>query len=234
MKIIVGLDDTDNAESRGTNQLARKIVGAVAPWWRCERIVRHQLLSDERIPYTSQNGSASILLQAIGDPRPADLIALCRETVLGDFISGSDPGLCVTDRVPEEIAEFGIRCQREVVSLDESHRLAERHGIHLEGLGGTNGGMIGALAAVGLGWTADDGRIVQWSHWPDDLSGFVAATTILRRGIEIRSSEDHTSVRGGWIDVGKHLRPNLRKGGAVLYVESLPDEAARFRALKIK
>ena len=58
--IIVGIDDTDTIDSPGTNQLAKAIVQKVATEWRCVRIVRHQLLDDPRVHYTSQNGSASI------------------------------------------------------------------------------------------------------------------------------------------------------------------------------
>ena len=68
--IYVGMDDTDVEGSRGTNQLARSLVAALASEVRCIRIVRHQLLEDPRVPCTTKNGSASIAFdcQGIGDP----------------------------------------------------------------------------------------------------------------------------------------------------------------------
>ena len=71
--IYVGIDDTDVVGSPGTNQLARLLVAAVAGDCRCRRIVRHQLLDDPRVPYTSKNGSASITLEPVGDTAVADL-----------------------------------------------------------------------------------------------------------------------------------------------------------------
>ncbi|MEZ6066655.1 MAG: hypothetical protein R3B90_13335 [Planctomycetaceae bacterium] len=49
------------------------------------------------MPYTSQNGSASIAVESCGGELP-DLIATCRQAMLADFIPGSDPGLCVVER----------------------------------------------------------------------------------------------------------------------------------------
>ena len=60
---LIGLDDTDNLESRGTGFKARQMAehlersqtGLIAT-----SITRHQLLVDPRIPYTSHNSSACI------------------------------------------------------------------------------------------------------------------------------------------------------------------------------
>ena len=61
--IYVGIDDTDVLDTPGTNQLARALVKHVAGQCRCTLIVRHQLLDDPRVPYTSHNGSASVLFE---------------------------------------------------------------------------------------------------------------------------------------------------------------------------
>jgi 2-polyprenyl-6-methoxyphenol hydroxylase-like FAD-dependent oxidoreductase len=97
--------------------------------------------------------------------------------------------------------------------------LAAAHGIHLEGLGGTNGGVIGALAAVGLAAGGNDGRVVVLGEWPDDLAGPQPLSAIQARGIEVRQIGSHNLVDDGWIDVGKHLRPNRRAHKVVLFVE---------------
>lgn len=233
--ILVGIDDTDTLETRGTNYLAREIVRRAASRWRCLRILRHQLLFDDRIPYTSHNGSASIALQPIGDANASDLIALCRETMRERFVTGSDPGLCVAEVVPEPLQEFGRRCQAEIVTQDDARQLAARHDLFLEGLGGTEGGVIGALAAVGLAVTGDDGRIIQWMTWPDDLSGIQPITEIRKRDIEVRDIDRGTDVSTGLVNVGKHLRPNYRAHSAVLFARrdtSSPDSDS-FTALKL-
>lgn len=223
--IIVGIDDTDTIDSRGTNHLAREIVRRAADHWRCQCIVRHQLLFDSRIPYTSHNGSASMSLEPLSDAGPEALIELCRQTMRDCFIPGSDPGLCVAKDVGAEVIDFGRRCQLEIVTQDEPRKLALRYGIHLEGLGGTEGGVIGALAAVGLATTGNDGRIVQWRGLPDDLSGLQSIEDIHRRGVVVRDLDEGSDIPAGMIDIGKRLRPNLRARQAVVFARRNSSDA---------
>jgi hypothetical protein len=225
--IYVGIDDTDILGSRGTNQLARAIVQELTHDWKCQGIVRHQLLDDPRIPYTSKNGSASITLEPRfplptpeADEVPA-LIEVCRHVMQGWYIEGSDPGLCVTHQVPVAVTEFGWRCKQAVVTQQEARQLAAQHGLHLEGLGGTEGGVIGSLAAVGLIVTGNDGRVVQLGEWPDDLTGPQPVSVIQSRGIVIQEMDSFATVETGTVDVGKHLRPNRRDGGTRLFVRPI-------------
>jgi hypothetical protein len=134
------------------------------------------------------------------------------------FVPGSDPGLCVATAVPVAVVEFGRRCQRDVVPQADARELAADLGIHLEGLGGTDQGVVGALAAIGLASTGDDGRVVQLGEWPDDLSGPVPIERLHERGVVVRELESGDAVAAGVIDVGKHLRPNCRRGEVVLFV----------------
>lgn len=238
--IYVGIDDTDMPDTPGTNQLGKVLIALVADRFRCRFLLRHQLFFDPRVPYTSKNGSASIWLTP-RDAAPRDesaedlaaLIARLKARMLEWYVPGSDPGLCVTTSVPDEVTQFAHRCQREVVTRDEAESLAARHGLHLEGLGGTRGGMIGALAAVGLAVTQDDGRVVVHGEWSDDLCGVQPVAAIASRGILVRSDQTGEAVTEGEIDVGKHLRPNLRDGRVVLFAEQIeiPDGPA-WRAVR--
>ena len=228
--IYVGIDDTDTLDTRGTNHLARLLVARVAKEYDCVLIVRHQLLFDPRIPYTSKNGSASILLRPRGPVQLDDLIRQLRATMLEWFNQGSDPGLCMTTSVCAEVTEFGFRCQREIVTQDDARQLAAKHGVHLEGLGGTEGGVIGALAAVGLIATANDGRVVQNGLWPDDLSGPQDVATLQARGVDVKELGSNQVVTGGTVDVGKHLRPNYRDGRVVLFVSP---QGASWQAVRL-
>lgn len=219
--IYVGIDDTDTLETRGTNQLARQLVRQVAPDYACVWIVRHQLLFDRRVPYTSKNGSASIVLE----PRTPNfdigtLAVRLESTMRAEFVPGSDPGLCIASVVPPEVTAFGHRCQQDIVAQHEAHELAMRHNILLRGLGGTCGGVIGALAAVGLARQANDGRVVQLGQCDDDLSGVQPIAALQALGVDVRRLLDDQSITAGEVDVGKKLRPNLRGGHFVLFVES--------------
>jgi hypothetical protein len=220
--IYVGIDDTDTLDSPGTNQLARALAARVASEYRCAFILRHQLLDDPRVPYTSKNGSASLRLEPRGRAEVEALAAELRAGMRAWFKEGSDPGLCVAPRVPPEVTAFGRRCQAEVVRQEEARRLAGACGLHLEGLGGTEDGVIGALAAVGLAVGGDDGRVVQLGAWPDDLSGAQAVASVRARGIDLRQVGSGDPVTEGRVDVGKHLRPNYRAGRVVLFVTPGP------------
>jgi hypothetical protein len=154
--------------------------------------------------------------------------------MLAWFKPGSDPGLCVTAVVPPEVSAFGRRCQQELVGQDEARSLAAAHGLHLEGLSGTEGGVIGALAAVGLIATGDDGRVVHIGGWPDDLSGPQPLAVLRARGVEVRELATGGPVAEGTVEVGKHLRPNYRGGQIVLYVVPSPvGEPTRWQAVRL-
>ncbi len=233
--IYVGIDDTDTLDSPGTNQLARALVRRVADQYRCGLIVRHQLLEDPRVPCTSHNGSASIGLWPVDGCSIASLVAELRAVMCDWLVAGSDPGLCVAEEVPPSVIAFGRRCQCELVSQQAARELAAREALHLEGLGGTEGGVIGALAAVGLAASRNDGRVVQIGQWPDDLAGVQDVVRLAERGVETRCLQSGTRLVSGRIDVGKHLRPNYRDGRIVLFAEpAAEDSAAAWVAVRLK
>lgn len=236
--LLVGIDDTDIVGSKGTNQLAKSIVRTLADRWICRRVVRHQLLDDPRVPYTSKNGSASILLEPAGDAsiesQIDDLIAVCRQSIRDWFIEGSDPGLCVTATVPDSVVAFGRRAKSELAHRDDAFDVARSAGLHLEGLGGTNDGVIGALAAVGLATTGNDGRIVQLGDDPEDLTGTPSVDDLHARGVEVRDLATDQRIEAGSIRLPKKLRPNLRGHHAVLFVErSIAEGVEQFTAVKL-
>jgi hypothetical protein len=229
--IYVGLDDTDTEGTPGTNQLARRIASALPPGFRLRMVLRHQLLTDPRVPCTTRNGSASLVIRRDEGGSVADLLLMLRQQLNGWYVPGSDPGLCLaTDGVPAPILAFGRRCQRELVSQDEARALASSHGLHLEAFGGTGDGVIGALAAVGLAAGGNDGRVVHlpgWS-WPDPFHGPHDPPALHERGVqEIRLLETGAPVSTGRVDVGKHLRPACRDHLVVLFVRPAPDAPGR-------
>jgi len=231
----VGIDDTDIKNAPGTNKLARHLVRCLWPDYRSRVAIRHQLLFDPRIAYTSKNSSASLLLDGPEHGTVDELAGRVRRLMEEWFTPGSDPGLCVTDRVPEAITAFGRRCQQELVRQEEARHLAAGHAMFLEGLGGTEDGVIGALAAVGLAAGGDDGRVVSVGLWPDDLAGPLDVALLHARGVaEIRCLSTGRTIAEGSVDIGKHLRPNYRGGQITLFVEPGPPETpAAWRAVRL-
>ena len=234
--IYVGIDDTDIVGSPGTNQLARKIVRRLGHLARGSIVCRHQLFFDPRVPFTSGNGSASIQLPYGEDIPRAELIASVRDEMRAFFVEGSDPGLAMATKVSDEMMAFASRAKSEVVTQADARTVAARAACHLEGLGGTNQGIIGALAAIALAAGGDDGRVVHLDEWPwpDEFSGVQTVTAIRARGVsEIRTNAG-APFAGDVVDVGKHLRPNWRSGRVVLLVEPADELGSPWRGQRIK
>ena len=215
--LLIGLDDTDNLESRGTGHLAREIAAALASDHVLLGVTRHQLLVDPRVPCTRNNSCAAIALDANGDLDPGVLLERVSAWMLADFQPGSDPGLCIAQVAPTAVSEFGRRAQREMVSQDEARALAARHGLLLRGLGGDEDGVIGALAAVGLAATGEDGRYVLVGR-SRELTGLQPVSTLLAAGIVAVQTRDGQPVTEGLIQT-ERLRPARRGGLPIAVVE---------------
>lgn len=195
MKIYIGFDDTDTLDcGRGTGKLARWFAGILPPECKSEGVVRQQLLHRKDIPMTSHNSSLTVIVEAPGKSYVDKLIVLATQHIKNFFEPGSDPGLCV---VPEEsprlevLADFGVRCTREKVSLADAILAAGSE--HLSGHGGNNMGMIGAAAGVGLTYRGCSGRFVEYSdvrYLPDITS----VTTLNERGIFVMSVNRHAEL----------------------------------------
>ena len=200
-----------------------------------------------------KNGCASILFEPVGGGLPAtalggwgravgeppaevaELITSLRDLIIPWCPAGSDPGFCVATSVPQTIVDWGRRCQTELVTQDEARRLAAENDIHLEGLGGTQDGVIGALAAVGLMATKDDGRVVYFGNSDEDwydVTGCLTVENIRARGVdEVLTADSGQPIVAGTVDIGKRLRPNYRNGKIVLYVTH--NEAPHWEAVRV-
>jgi len=167
MRLLIGIDDTDDLDSPGTGHIAERLASMIPErgWGTRGAITRHQLYVHPDIPYTSHNSSMCF---------PAEMEA----GLLAGFIAAasllleessaplSDPGLCVAalGALPSpgeaggELTAFGRRAKVEVLDKEAAYALARKFQIHLSEHGGTGGGVIGALAGVGLRQGGEDGR----------------------------------------------------------------------------
>src|SRR5512136_2180751 len=230
--IYIGLDDTDNKTSRGTGRLARAMAATLSDRYRVWGITRHQLLVDPRVPYTSHNSSATLHLMENGT---VDLSALADEAqalMLADFQDGSDPGLCVARAIVPEMVQFGQRAKIDVVHQSTARDLANRCGCILRGLGGTQDGVIGALAGVGLAATGEDGRFILLGAMRE-LDGVQTVPAILASGIAEVRSMDGQVVHDGLVETGGRLRPAFRHGRPILFVTPHPDTPAHWAQVKL-
>ena len=226
MRYLIGIDDTDNLESRGTGHRIRMLAN-----WLAENklasplgITRHQLLVDPQIPYTSHNSSACM---SVDTNNFNDVWDASREFLLRESAVGSDAGLCLAawDEVPPCVRAFGVRAKQVVLTQLEAEQTALDNGIRLEGLTGTGGGIIGALAAVGLRHAGNDGRFL-WLPGLRELQGKIPVQQICSQGhVDSICTVEGTALSATMlVNVGEWVRPVLRQGRATLYVEEINHE----------
>jgi hypothetical protein len=227
-RYLVGIDDTDNPVSRGTGHLVRDIGAHLAAAGIAEvhGISRHQLFFDPRIPYTSHNSSLCLDAE-IALARLADLTEYCRGYLRAESARDADAGLCIVawSEVSAAVIAFGRRAKTEIVTQLEARALAVREGILLEGLTGDEGGVIGALAAVGLRKTDNDGRF-NWRRGVREVEPLITVEKLLRTtGIDAVESISGRAVKTeDIIDVRPWPRAILAEGRAVLLVEEAGEE----------
>jgi tRNA(Ile2) C34 agmatinyltransferase TiaS len=220
--IYIGLDDTDVLESRGTGHLAREIARYLAADYVLLGVTRHQLLLDPAVPCTKNNSCSAILLDGDAQPDLPALLARVKSLMLADFYQGSDPGLCVATAPPVAVTDYGHRAQREIVTQREARALAEEYGLYLVGLGGDEGGVIGALSAVGLAASGSDGRYVLVGR-SRELRGLQPVSALLAAGIAAVQTPDGRPVEDGLVHVDR-LRPARRDGRPIAVVVWAEDD----------
>jgi hypothetical protein len=221
MPLLVSIDDTDTIESPGTGRLARKIAASLFKNYHVTGITRHQLFVHPSIPYTSHNSCAVIHLGT--DRVDADAcFNIAREIMLADFIDGSDPGLTVASltQVNASIVAFGKDAKTMVLTQERARILAKNSGVLLIGLGGTEDGVIGAMAGLGLASTGNDGRFLM-KGTVRELTGPRNAGDLLDAGIDEICTIDGRRVTEGIIitEKGKSVKPCPIFGKTVLFVE---------------
>ncbi len=218
--LYIGIDDTDVIDSRGTGHLARMIADALSPNFTISGVTRHQLLVDPCIPYTAKNSCAAIHAEAQESDIP-DIALLVEKILTDNFEQGSDPGLAVGLNVPPEVMEFGQKAKIQVLKQQLAQTLASEHKIFLKGLGGTNDGMIGALSAVGLAASGEDGRYIRVGS-AREIEGLVEISQLLSAGIQQVMTLNGEPVTQGPVAFEK-LRPSRRGSKVVLYVKRSGD-----------
>ena len=216
--LFIGLDDTDILESPGTGRLAREIASILADRFELVGVTRHQLLNDPRVPMTAKNSANVIHLRPGSSLNLAQLADEVAGLMQARFQPGSDPGLCVAINPPPAQVEFGRQAQTTLVTAQAARQVAKAHQLILRPLGGDGGGIIGALAAVGLASTGNDGRF-NWVGQVRELRGVQPVAAILAAGVAQVQTAAGQVLSYGQVDTGNKVRPALLGGQPVLLVE---------------
>lgn len=222
MKVYIGIDDTDHHDSAyGTGKLTRWFQTALPGGCTCLGVIRQQLLVSDEIPYTSHNSSACMIVEMADETMLGALIERAAAHIDAHAISGSDPGLCVaTEMDPnlDAIVAYGQRCAHAVSSQREALRVCGK--VHLSGHGGTNDGIIGAIAAVGLTLSGWSGRYIELDglrDWPERAT----VSEVRERGVDLVSIDRDTRFPApeDVVLTNRWLRPRLMGHRPVLLVQ---------------
>ena len=200
MLILIGIDDTDNADSRGTGFKSRQLARLIEKQnlGQISGITRHQLFVHPDIAYTSQNSSACLEVKS---EQIYELKYLCARYLKENSAEGSDAGLCIAqwDNVSGKIVEWGTRAKKEVLKLEDAILIAAEFNVYLEGFTGTKIGQIGALAAVGLRKSGNDGRFI-WLDGPKDLRDLKPGIYYLDDFKKISGIQNFVTKKGLYIE----------------------------------
>ncbi len=235
LRILIGIDDTDNKDSRGTGYLARTMGAEINArnLGTLISITRHQLYVHPEIAYTSQNSSACLEIKT-NDFKT--LQSFCREFLLLRSAEGSDAGLCIVEpsTIPQSVIEWGKSCKDTVRQKIDAENLASANSIYLEGLTGEKIGIIGSLAAVGLRKSGNDGRFI----WMDgknlrELEGTYSVSELIKKTSidNIETINGQKPLENELIDVGNWVRPVWKDYKKVFYIEENNHENIKWKAV---
>jgi len=223
MRIFLGFDDTDDHDSAmGTGRLVREFGYKLPEGYTLAGIVRHQLPRLDAIPFTSNNSSACAIIDMQDGRSPDQLRDLAVRHLETHCAPGSDPGLCLAPEteVTGSLIEFGQRATGRILTQKEAMHTARS--VQLYGLGGTNDGIIGALAGVGLtrfGWC---GRFIEFGRLRD-LPGDMRVLDLNDIGVAVVSVDRDPLVPlpGDRVTDAAWIRPSLWDGRPVLQVRNV-------------
>lgn len=222
-RIYIGFDDTDDKDAPiGTGRLVREFIYGLPDEFHAIGVVRHQLPRLDGVPYTSNNSSACAIIDVAQGASEKKLKDRAINHVMAHCAPGSDPGVCLAheDKIDSALVEFG----RTATGWKLTQKLAMEaaRNFELYGLGGTNDGIIGATAAVGLtkhGWC---GRFIEYGQLRK-FGSELHVQDLLETGIQVVSTDRDPLVPlpGDKIINARWMRPSLWAGNPMLQVNNV-------------
>ena len=229
----IGIDDTDNPHTRGTGFRARQLAALIAEKTSAEiiSVSRHQLFFDPRVPYTSQNSSACLVIE---NGIFNELKAISRSFLLEIAAEGSDIGLCISAKknISEEIIAYAEKAKIDIVTQNRAKDLAKKHAIYLEGLTGNFDGIIGALSAVGLRFSGNDGRCMLIKGKDlREISGILTKQELLKLAAfdDIINDEGKSIPDKEKILLNNWIRPVVKNNRIILIAEEVKNEKFKWQ-----
>ena len=148
-KLIVGVDDTDDAERGATWSTVNEIAFALEEERECVYLGHTivQLFPDN--PHKTTNCCSTAVVMGV-DPGRAEAVGERFEEMLAERCYSDQCGMAVSGKVliGEQLRGFTVAARHRMVTLEDAQGVAGRSGVDLREVTGPRG-CIGALAAVG-------------------------------------------------------------------------------------
>lgn len=229
MFFLIGIDDTDSTTSEDTGRHACRLGELIQErgHGRLVSITRHQLLRHPDIYYTTANTSACLLVDATKEAR-RDLELTCREFLRRFSAPASDPGfaLAAWRDVSPEVVNWGKQAKHLKHFRSSALELAKLNNISCAGFHGSGSGVIGALAAIGLYFSGNDGRFI-WLPGLDKLNGTLTLPMLLNTCYidRVENLRGRRPLERDLIYLGDTPTPVLRDGRVLLLLEGAGRES---------
>jgi len=228
MFFLIGIDDTDSATSEGTGTHACRLGRLIEErrFGRLISVTRHQLLRHPDIYYTSANTSDCLLIDTEKEAR-RDMELTCREFLRRNSAPASDPGfaLAAWPDISPEVVAWGKQAKHLQLFRSTAIALARSANISIAGFHGSGIGVIGALAAVGLYFSGDDGRFI-WLPGLDRLKGTLTLPALLNICYidRVENLRGRRPLERDLVYLGDAPTPVLRDGKSVLLLDAASRE----------
>ena len=229
--VYIGVDDTDILGGPyGTGKIARWMGEYLEKHGagRAIGVIRHQLLVDPRIRYTSHNSSKCLEFDATAPL--AEVHKYCIDFLKVNCLTGSDPGVCTCgeEQVTPELVAYGETVQKAVVSKAQAIELAQKLGVLLSEVGGTGDGIIGALASAGIRGSGDGGRYTQL-RGIGQMKGLVTVGSVLSETAITAVVDEKGQAVGPMetIDTQDWVKPSVIHGEPILRIKPQSERAGR-------
>jgi len=230
MKYIIAIDDTDNLQSYSTGVIAELLSQIISTKFgcNCSDILRHQLLLDDRIKYTSHNSSMSFDVNSDKEILN-EIIYTSKDFLEKNHAKEADPGLCIVEtsnlNEVEKLIEFGFKAKNTVIQMKEAYELAKKLNIHLSAHGGSGEGIIGALAGAGLRLSGNDGKYRKTV--PIDINGEDMSVNVLIKQANIDcvcDIEGNELEKNSYIYIRDRIKKIIKNKKTVLLVKKIKND----------
>ena len=224
--IFIGIDNTDSKTSNGTGFLSRELGKHIElkNLGKVLNITRHQLFLSEKITFTNRNNSACIEVAACNQE---ELITFCKEFVINNSDKNAKPAVLFAKplSVTSELIEFSIKAKSNVVTVKEALSFINKTNFIDVYVGKDNNGLIGAVSAIGLRATGNDGTVI-WAKGHEIIG---MKGTYMAGEVYCETYVDTIKTLGGYkvptnatiIFENKLIKPVLEDNNVTLIVEEI-------------